>query len=295
MARESISGEGAGSGVPSFPEELARAMQAVAEQERERIAAVLADEAAEHVEKASTRAAAETGELRRLAEEDVDRIQAWFADETERLRREADRRTDERRNELGACLAQHDSIMATEIDSVWAAVRDYRSILDQFFDELRGATDAVDIARRAGSLPALPDLDHVREDARASAMAKLANGSADVTDEPVADEPGRTVEVDAVGDEWADAGPGLGVMDPEAFGRRQDLPEAPEEVDAEAEAESATAPPADPELVAVGPAVEGAVTESIDRSSRAVRLLRSIAHWTILTEHVDRDREAENP
>jgi hypothetical protein len=301
-AHEPVSGGGAGSMMPSFLAQLARAMQAAAELERERIAAVVADHAAEHVEKTQTRAAAETEELRRLAEEDIDRIQTWLADETERIRREADRRTEEHRNDLEALLAQHDSIIATEIDSIGAAVRDYRSTLDQFFDALRGATNPVDIARRAGSLPAPPDLDDVRGAARASAVAKLAEAPQDATDEPVGDGLGRaeadppsSADADLVGDEWAEAGAGLAVMDPEAVGRSGDLLEAPEEVDAEAAAESATAPPADPQVVPVGHAMEGDVAESVGRSGPAVRLLRSIAPWTTLVEHDERDRGTENP
>lgn len=300
--REQVSGDGASRMMPSFLAELARAMHAAAELERERIAAVVAGYGAEHVEKTRTRAAAETEELRRLAEEDVDRIQTWLTDETERIRREADRRTEERRNDLEALLAQHDSIIAIEIDSVGAAVREYRSTLDQFFDALRGATNPVDIARRAGALPAPPDLDDVRGAARASAVATLAEAAQDATDEPADDGRGRAeaggsslADVDLGGDEWAEAGAGLAVMDPEAVGRSNDLLEAPDEVDAKAAAESATAPPAGSRVVPVGHAMEGTVAESVGRSGPAVRLLRSIAPWTTQVEHDPRDGGTENP
>jgi F0F1-type ATP synthase membrane subunit b/b' len=261
--------------LPSFLAELTRAMQAAAEQQRDRIAAVVADEAADQVDKARSRAAVEAEELRRLAEEDVGRIQAWSADETERIRREASRRTDELRKDLEEHLAQHESIIVTEIDGVGVAVRDYRSTLDQFFDELRGATDPAQIARRAGSLPAPPDLESIRGDARASAVARFANAPQDATDEPVGEElgrafeaaPGPSADVD-VGDEWAVAGAGLGVMDPEAVGRSEDLP--------------------------IGPAVEDAVAASVQRSSAAVRLVRSIAPWT-MAEQDEEDRGTQGP
>ena len=110
--------------MPSFLAELALAMKAAAERERERIGEVVATEAAEHVEKARTRAAAETAELRRLADEDLERIEDWSTTEIERIRREAERRTDERRSGLEAYLAQHDTIIATEIDGVDSAVRE---------------------------------------------------------------------------------------------------------------------------------------------------------------------------
>jgi hypothetical protein len=261
--------------VPSFLAELTRAMQAAAELERERIAAIVADEAAGEVEKARRRAAVEADELRRLAEADMDRIQAWSADETERIRREASQRADERRKDLEEYLAKHESIIATEIEAIGIGVRDYRSTLDQFFDELRGATDPAQIARRADSLPSLPDLESIRGIARASAVARFANPPQDAADEPMDEDQGWAPDAasgppaDAdVDDEWADAGAGLGVMDPDAVGRSEDLP--------------------------VGPAAEGAVAAWVQRSSAAVRLLRSIAPRS-LNEHEMEDRGTQGP
>ena len=86
-------------------------MQAAAVRERDRIAEVVAQDAAEHVEKARTRAAAEAEELSRLAEADVARIKDWSKTEIERIRRDADRRTDERRKSLEVFLAKHESII----------------------------------------------------------------------------------------------------------------------------------------------------------------------------------------
>ena len=59
-ARESIAGARSADIKPSFLAELARAMQATAERERGRIAEVVADDAAENVERTRTRADAET-------------------------------------------------------------------------------------------------------------------------------------------------------------------------------------------------------------------------------------------
>lgn len=274
--------------VPSFLAELARAMQAAATRERGRIAEIVADDAAENVEKTRTRAGAETEELRRLAETDLERIQDWATTEIERIRREAERRTEGRRKDLAAYLAQHDSIIAIEIDGVDAAVRGYRAALDQFFDELSGSTDPADIVRRAGSLPPPPDLDDVRADARAGAVAQIANASHDPTDEPVGDElgwgveanPAPPTETDAGDGPSAEAGAGLGVMDPDAVGRSEDLADIQEEVDAEAADEHALAPTEDLVQPRADDAVEVDVGQSGDRSSAAVRLLRSIAPWT---------------
>jgi hypothetical protein len=275
--------------VPSFLAELALAMQGAAERERGRIAEIVADDAAENVEKTRTRAEAETEELRRLAETDLERIQDWAATETERIRREAERRTEGRRNDLAAYLAQHDSIIAIEIDGVDAAVRGYRAALDQFFDELSGSTDAADIVRRAGSLPPPPDLDDVRATARAGAVAQLANAAHDATDDTVGDEIGSAIEADPVppadadaGGPSAEAGVGMGVMDPDSVGPSEDSLVARDEVDAETALDWTAAPPDPEDLPADQPAEEVVVEvgQSGDRSSAAVRLLRSIAPWT---------------
>src|SRR5262245_33990830 len=56
---------------PGFLSELATAMRATAERERESISNRVAEDASVHVDKVRSRAAIETDELRRLAEEDV--------------------------------------------------------------------------------------------------------------------------------------------------------------------------------------------------------------------------------
>lgn len=288
--------------VPSFLAELARAMQAAAERERGRIAEIVADDAAENVEKTRTRAEAETEELRRLAETDLERIQDWAATETERIRREAERRTEGRRNDLAAYLAQHDSIIAIEIDGVDTAVRGYRAALDQFFDELSGSTDPADIVRRAGSLPPPPDLDDVRATARAGAVSQLAKASHSATDDPVGDKAASAFEADPVPPAEANAGNGssaeggvgMGVMDPDSVGRSEDSLVAPDEVDAEIALDWTAAPP-DPEEPPADQSAEEVDIElgqSGDRSSAAVRLLRSIAPWTTPSGDDAQDHES---
>jgi hypothetical protein len=287
---------GATSILPGFLAELARAMQAAAVRERDRIAQIVAQDAAEHVEKARTMAAAEAQELSRLADADVARIKEWSKTEIERIRLDADRRTDERRKSLEVYLAKHESIIATEIGGVDVAIRRYRAELDRFFDELTGSTNPADIVRRADSLPTPPDLDEVRATARAGAVEELANVPDHDADEQPADEHGSGAEAvsaappDAVaGDEAspeseatsAEAGTGLGVMDPDAVGRSDDLPAAAlDEDEAEAAPTSATAPPADALHVEADEGVEVTVPESPDHSNVALRLLRSIAPWT---------------
>jgi hypothetical protein len=286
--RESIAATRARNIMPSFLAELTRVMQAAAERERQRIDEVIAEEAAEHVEKTRARAAAETEELRRLAEADVERIQDWSATEIERIHGETDRRTNERRADLEAYLAQHDTIIATEIDEVDAAIGGYRATLDEFFSELSASTDPSDIARRAGSLPAPPNLESARAAARANAVARALNASQVATDEPVGDElglggesgAGPSVDADPGDEPSAASGVGLGVMDPDAVGRSMGLSDTLGEIDTGAATEWGSAPPADPLYVGADVAAEIDSPEPVETSSPAVRLLRSIAPWT---------------
>lgn len=269
--------------MPTFLLELARAMQAAAQREQERIARVVADEATRQIETTRTRAAAEAEELRRLAETDVERIQAWAAAEIERIRSEAERRTAERRQDLETYLARHQSIIATEIDGVDAAVREYDRVLAQFFDDLAAMTDPADIVRRAGSLPTMPDLDTVRASARAAAVAEVADAERAAESSP--------------GGEGTTA---VGVMDPAAVGRPADestlegpaanapaaaapdldpTSEASAAVDVSAAAapsgsagrEDAPAPAGDP--------VDAPANGSADHPNAAVRVLRTLAPW----------------
>lgn len=203
--------EGVATGLrPGFLAELAVAMRATAQKERERIAARVADDAAAHVEKVRARAAIETDELKRLAEEDVQHIQEWSTAEMERIRGEADKKIEDRRSSLEEYLQQHDSIIDTEIEGVNDAVNAYSATLDRYFEELSQSEDPSTIVARAEALPAPPDLDQVRAQARSRAVAAFAAADepqvaetaapqpAAVADAPVAETmPGTPVTPDA--------------------------------------------------------------------------------------------------
>jgi F0F1-type ATP synthase membrane subunit b/b' len=304
-ARAPTGGAAAATLTSSFLDELARAMHAAAARERDRIGQVIVDDAAVHVDKTRARAAAESDELRRLAEQDVERIQTWSETEIERIRREAERRTEERRRDLDAYLSQHDSIIATELDGVEVAVRDYQATLSQYFDDLVALSDPADIARRAGSLPQPPDLDAVRATARAGAVAQYAN-AATGGDEARDDEASAGPPVaSGATDDHASAGgqASVGVMDPEAIGRSDQLPtggegdaEGAPEVSAEAAADAPAPPPdADPLHVPAEDAVERAVVQPPEPSGAAIRLLRTIAPWTVPPERDAIEGNAQPP
>ena len=299
--RETNSSGDARNILPAFLAELARAMQAAAERERERIDEVVTKEAAEQVEKSRSRAAAETEELRRLAEDDVARIKESARAEIERIRRDADRRTDERRKSLESYLAKHESIIATEIEGVGIAIRGYHAALDRFFDEFTSSTDPADIARRAGSLPAPPDLDEVRATARVNAVAALANAPDEdaarpMTEEPApeADAPAPSADDVASNESSSMTETGLGVMDPDAVGRLETLADPSGELEIAAVPTFAAAPPPDALYVEAEESSEAAIAESADHPNAAVRLLRSIAPWASQADQDEPDRRSES-
>jgi hypothetical protein len=295
---------------PSFLSELAEAMRATAQRERDRIASVVADDAAAHVDKVRARAAIETEELRRLAEEDVQHIEEWSASEIDRIRAEAEQRISDRRASLDEYLQQHDSIIDTEIQGVDAAVLEYNATLDRFFEELSEAGDPAAIVERAESLPPAPDLDQVRAKARASAVAMFADEEAPSSasgtagpSEPGAGEQAATAGSDAVGligDTPAASEAGIGIATDQGDGSdgtaEGDRPSASTEpvpvMDANASSESSW-PPAQ-SLTETGADGESGsepseLSPTADHTSAAVRLLRSVAPWTAPT-HAGSDR-----
>ena len=323
---------------PGFLSELASAMRATAERERETIAARVAEDASVHIEKVRSRAAIETEELRRLAEEDVQHIEEWSAAEMDRIRAEADQKIEDRRASLDDYLRQHDAIIDTEIEGVDAAVKGYGETLDTFFAELSEAGDPATIVARAEALPAPPDLDQVRAAARSSAVAMFADPDpvADAGSEAVA-ETDAVAELIATGDQDMTAGeivasaaeadgesPGVaefvapttdvdatnGSGDADAIAETEaPVAETTSPAAAEASAESPTAEPVpvmDPAAAAnqAWPAPEPATepeqepepvaaAASMDHTSAAVRLLRSVAPWTAPT-HTGSDRGPES-
>jgi hypothetical protein len=294
-----------------FLVELAKAMHAAADQERERMESVVADEGAAHVERARARASIEAEELRRIADEDLDQISDWSAAEIERIHKEAARRAEERRSALDDYIQQHEAIIDTEIQGVDSALAQYRLTLQQFFSELTASTDPAEIARRAGTLPPPPDLDEVRANARAAAVGRLAresapDGPADEDHDPST--PDATLEAAAestqatdealtddieIAESPEDGAPLIGVMDPEAA-RQTGPPDVLMPVHAGAEdASEAAVEDASPDAARADvtedgqepmPVGAGMLTEP----NSAVRLLRSLAPWTTPSDHIER-------
>ena len=233
----------------SFLAEIARAMRSTAIQERERIAATVADTTAAHEQKVRERGASEASELRKMGDDDVAGIERAAAEEIQRIKTDAERRIAERRGELSDHLERHAGLIETEISRVHSAVDDYGAELDGFFGRLAEEQSPAEIARLAGLLPEAPDLDQVGANARADAVNEIAGETTEATQ----------ADGDVVGVMGAEAG--TPVFD--------DSPEPD------------VAQPVPAGGIAEGEAAEDA-TDAIPRSTgmSAATLLRNLAPWT---------------
>jgi hypothetical protein len=269
----------------SLKAEIARAMQVAADRERERIDASVGEDETAQVEKILARAAAEAAELSKHADEDVSVVNAWYKDEVKRIRAEADRRIDDRRNGLEQSLTIHGSLIEAETESVHLAVEGYRGSLGAFFGRMAEERDPSAIARLAGDLPTPPDLDAVRAEARSSAMQALEQRAESDTPRHAA----GASSTDGTGSASLDREP-VAVMDPDAVGGTDAaisaavLATAPTEAPADAAQDEANAAQdesnADPSS-----ADETLVASDAHASSEgvAVRLKRAITSWTSTT------------
>ena len=285
---------------------LAMAMHAAADQERERLAVVVAEDGAMHVERARARASVEAEELRRLADEDLERISEWSAAEIERIYSEAAHRADERRSALDDYIRRHEAIIDTEIQGVDGALAEYRETLQQFFSELTASTDPAEIARRAGTLPPPPDLDEVRANARAEAVGRLAQETAP---DGAIDEVETPATAEATRDEAAESTPSTGRCRDRRIARggsparrrhgpcgratvgtpgHVDARCAPSEDGSESAAEDASLDAARADVTDIDPEPVPVAAGWSAEPNSAVRLLRSIAPWTAPSDRVER-------
>ena len=259
-------------------------MHAALVRERERIDEMVADDAKDHVERARARAALEAAELRRLADDDIHGIEGWAARESKRIRREAARRSKERRADMASYLLRHDAIIDTEIAGLETAVADYSATLAHFVESLIETGDPGEIARRADSVPTPPDLDEVRARARARAVAVYDW----VDDAPDAAQAGP-IEVEPATPDASEpaSDPGVAVMDPEADGRPGDmrLPVDPLQVPEDEPVGAATAPTPDEETA-----------EANGRPTGVFRFIRALVPWSAASNVPHgKDSEARRP
>ena len=280
---------------PDLLHEMTAAMHATAARERERIEAAIEDRSNARVEQLRQRAAVESEELRRMATDDVDRIDGWAAAEFERIRLEAKRRSDERRAALEADLQEHDASVEADIGRVGKAVAVYRERLDAFFREVDGTTDPTSIARLAGSLPDMPDLDDLPEEVPvAPSIEAVSTAEAAPTNDVVAEDGAARAEAEAAEEARAEL-----AADNDDQVIRADVDPVPEGEEAEPPLVGVMVPatPAPPAPVAPVSAIVSApptssansVLQHHDEAQHhrgALGILRTIAPWS---RHDERD------
>ena len=148
--------------VSSLLAEIARAMQAAAAQERDRIHAGVAEDEAFQIEKVRNRATAESAALRKGADDDVRQVESWCEEQIRQIHAAGPLAgVDDRRRELEQSVTQHGTLIETEVESVHGAVQGYRDSLDAFFAVWPRRRSQL-TASLAGTLPDPPDLDVVR-------------------------------------------------------------------------------------------------------------------------------------
>ena len=268
-------------------DELARAMHAAATAQYERLNAELVRRRAAEVAAIAGRAAADVEQLKVASESDIDAIDAWAKAEMEKISLERVRRIDARREQLAAQLDRQETIHQREVFAIEAAIDAHRAEIDRFFGRMEREHDPAAIAQVAATMPALPALDKVADEAREAASKEFAAIEAapieTAADAPVAELP-ATPDVDA--DPEVAIAPVavtesrlMAVMDPQATTNHETDPSREW---------------AQPMAVSVaagstGEAAETAAAEADGGSKVGSTLLRTVRAIRPLGDHKDRD------
>ena len=193
----------------TFAAELVRAWQTTAGLERNRIDEDTERRRQAHVDKVRAREASEAEQIRELAREDMNAIEAWADGEKERIKVERQRRMTELHDDLDLSLAEHHSRVDLEVEGIERAISSYRAEVEAFFERLDRETDLVVIARQAAMHPAFPTLDEVRPTVAADAAeaADAAPSSAEAP--PTGADDDATGQIAGMTERIA-----VGVMDP---------------------------------------------------------------------------------
>ena len=144
-----------------FLADLARAMRAAAETERQEILDRFRAEAKTFVETIHERSAAEATELRSDADGDIGGIRDWSKAEIARVREETERRITERHSLLDREIEQHAARIERRIELVNGTVVTFEGEMSRFFEALLAEEDPTRFAALAANLPEPPSLDAI--------------------------------------------------------------------------------------------------------------------------------------
>ncbi|HYM84641.1 MAG TPA: hypothetical protein VEY67_10860 [Candidatus Dormibacteraeota bacterium] len=174
-----------------FLADLARAMHAAAEAERQDILERFQADAKAFVEGIHERSAVEATEIRTAADGDIAGIRDWSKAEIARIREETEHRIADRRTRLEAEIDAHAARIERQIDRVHATVGTFEAEMARFFETLLSEDDPTEFAALASSLPEPPPLDEVAassldETVPATAEAQPAHATTEAAVEPEA-------------------------------------------------------------------------------------------------------------
>ena len=193
-------GRGSSAKKPSkFLADLTKAMQAAAEEARERALSQLQADAKAHVEAIHGRSSTEAAGLRRKADDDVAAVREWSKTEIARIREETETKITARKARLESEIEEHAGVIEREIEAVQKTVSSFEDEMAAFFERLLGEEDPTRFATMAENLPEPPSFGAVSQtvveesdDAEAVAPADAP----DVLAEPVTED-APVGEVDA--------------------------------------------------------------------------------------------------
>jgi hypothetical protein len=203
-----------------FLADLARAMHAAAEAERQEILERFQAEAKTFIETIHERSATESAELRASADEDIAGIREWSKAEIARIREVTDQRISDRKSELERASEAQAGRIERQIEHIHGAVGAFEDEMARFFEALLAEEDPSRFADLASNLPEPPSLEAVAAATRNAPPKPL------VAEPPTAD---------VIEDRWGAiaAAPGEAA----APGDEQMTADAAEPAEAEAQAE----------------------------------------------------------
>ncbi|HET9615151.1 MAG TPA: hypothetical protein VFP22_10085 [Candidatus Limnocylindrales bacterium] len=151
-----------------FLADLAKAMQAAAEEARGQSLAQLQADAKAHIESIHDRSSTDAATLRRRADDDVAAVREWSKAEIARIREETEQKITERKARLETEIDQHAAVIEREIEAVQRTVAAFETEMAAFFERLVTEEDPTRFAAMAENLPEPPTFDDLTE-----AMARL--------------------------------------------------------------------------------------------------------------------------
>ena len=264
-------------------DELARAMHAAATAQYERLNAELERRRAAQVDVIATRAATDVEHLKVASESDIEAIDAWAKAEMEKISLERVRRIDARRAELAAQLDRQETIRQREVFAIEAAIDAHRAEIDRFFGRMEREHDPAAIAQVAATMPALPALDKIADEAREAASKEFA---ADADGAPTEAAVDAVPTAESTGVEASDAEAAviesrlMAVMDPEATASQREADPSREWAQPMAVSVAAGS---------TGNPAEAATAEADSGSKVGSTLLRTVRAIRPLGDHKDRD------